>query len=67
MSTAYNVTEDRRDWARTKVNLMPPGDRRLLMEELMRRDERYAASIIGDIVSAQHGHRLTARGRVLYP
>lgn len=65
--TTYNVVEDRRDWARTKVNLMPPIDRSCLMEELIRRDEQAAAQIIGRLVSEQHGLRREARRRVNYP
>ena len=65
--THYNVTEDRKDWARVKANTMTPGDRKLLMEELIRRDEAHAASYIGELGSAQHGMRRRARLRVSYP
>lgn len=67
MSTVYNVCEDRRDWARVKAGMMTPEDRRFLMEELMRRDERGAAHVMGELVSAQHGIRRRARARVSYP
>lgn len=63
----YNVTEDRKDWARVKAGLMPPADRKFLMEELIRRDEKHAANIIGTLVSEQHGIRRAARARVVYP
>jgi hypothetical protein len=63
----YNVTEDRKDWARVKANLMPPADRQFLMEELIRRDEKRAASFMGSLGSREHGNRAAARRRVSYP
>ena len=63
----YNVTEDRKDWARVKVKLMPPSDRKLLMAELIRQDEQHASHVIGELVAAQHGFRRAARARVQYP
>ena len=65
--TEYNVTEDRREWARIKAGLLTPQDRELLMEELIRRDERGASRIMGELVAAQHGERRRARSRVSYP
>lgn len=59
----YNVTEDRRDWARVKTDLMPLADRQFLMEELIRRDEGHAARVMGALVSEQHGIRRAARTR----
>ena len=67
MSTAYNVVEDRRDWARVKAGLMTPGDRKVLMEELIRRDEATAHDIMGRLVAEQHGLRREARKKVSYP
>lgn len=67
MSTAYNVVEDRRDWARVKAGLMTPEDRKFLMEELIRRDEGTAFDIMGRMVAEQHGLRRRARARVAYP
>jgi hypothetical protein len=63
----YNVTEDRREWARVKVDLMQPSDRIFLMEELIKRDDRHASSFIGDLGARQHGLRRKARERVAYP
>lgn len=60
---SYNVTEDRRDWARVKTDLMPLADRQFLMEELIRRDEKHAARVMGSLVSEQHGSRRSARAR----
>lgn len=65
--TDYNVTENRADWARVKASLMPPEDRRLLMAELISRDEHHAVTVIGQLAAAQHGLRKAARGRVNYP
>jgi hypothetical protein len=61
MSTVYNVTEDRRDWARVKASLLSPVDRACMLEELIRRDEKAAARIIGALASEQHGLRAKAR------
>lgn len=66
MSAVYNVTEDRREWARIKAGLMSPADREFLLEELIRRDERAAARILGQLASEQHGLRVAARKRVGY-
>ena len=63
----YNVTEDRREWARVKTDMMPPEDRIFLMEELIKRDDRHAASYIGVLGAEQHGFRRKARARVSYP
>ena len=63
----YNVTEDRKEWARVKVQLMPPADRIFLMEELIRGNEKYAASFMGELGSKEHGNRNRARKRVSYP
>jgi hypothetical protein len=61
MSTVYNVTEDRKDWARVKAGLMSPLDRACMLEELIRRDEKAAARIVGKLASEQHGLRARVR------
>jgi len=65
--TNYNVVEDRREWAKIKAGLMTPGDRYVLLEELMRRDAMGASRILGQLVAEQHGIRAKARKRVSYP
>jgi len=65
--TNYNVVEDRADWARVKVSLMNPGDRKHLMRELIKQDEAGAYSYMGQLVAEQHGLRKAARQRVNYP
>ena len=66
MSTVYNVTEDRREWARVKAGLMSPLDRECMLEELIRRDEKAAARSLGQLAAEQHGLRAAARKRVAY-
>jgi hypothetical protein len=60
MST-YNVTEDREEWARVKASLLSPGDRRLLLIELMKVEQQWAAECLGVLASEQHGLRARAR------
>ena len=66
MSTVYNVVEDRAEWARVKASLMSPVDRMCMLEELIRRDDRAAATILGKLGSEQHGIRRKARQRADY-
>ena len=66
MSTVYNVVEDRAEWARVKAGLMSPVDRTCMLEELIRRDERAAARILGQLGAEQHGLRRRARQRADY-
>jgi len=67
MSTAYNVVEDRAEWARVKASLLSPGDRRALLAELMKAEQQFAATCLGVLAAAQHGIRASARRRVNYP
>ena len=62
--TAYNVMEDRDEWARIKVNLMCPGDREALLRRLIIEDQQCAATILGDLVASDHGWRMQQKQRV---
>lgn len=63
----YNVTEDRADWARVKVALMPPKDREFLMAELIKQNESYALDLVTQSIATGHSERVRARRRVNYP
>lgn len=62
--THYNVMDDRDEWARVKVNLMPPGDRAAMLRRLIIEDSQGAATVLGEIVSSDHGWRAEQKQRL---